>query len=186
MFLDGPSDSHLRMVTPDWVFALMLKGQPQKTPWMDTYRSSAEAIAEAAAANPLFEGSDGDAKTAAVMVGVAIPESALRPDAVGDQGTSYCLFQVNRSNFRGLGVTEEQMRTDVRVCASAGLRMMHMSFRVCRHQPLKYRLSWYAAGRDGCAPNSASERRVGLGMRLFEQVPPPRSEWEAAALAIRP
>lgn len=171
------------MVSAEWVLLLMLKGQPAPVPWRSTYEGTAEAIARASDASPLFEGEHGPAKTAAVLVATAIAESALKPDAVGDNGTSFCLLQVNQSNFASLGVTRARVQEDVGTCVSAALRLMHGSFRVCRGRPLLERLGHYASGGPTCGGLAASRSRMGRALQLFERHPPP-SDWEAAALAI--
>lgn len=180
-------------VDPAWVLALMLKAEPSaaSSPWRATYEATADAFARAASARPLFDGPRGAEKTAALLVSTAWFESGFRQDAEGDfvrgAPTSFCALQVNASNFRALGVTREALTRDeldaegrvarraIDVCADAGLRMMRVSFGVCRGKPLERRMDHYARGGDGCLPPPHDEgtHRVKKALWLFERVPAP-------------
>lgn len=71
------------MVDSSWVLALMLILQPE-APWKSTYQSSAEAIASAAQKHSVFDGPDGEARTAAWLVSLAYFEGSFKQDAAGD------------------------------------------------------------------------------------------------------
>lgn len=184
------------MVDPAWILSLMIAVQPV-APWRATYERTAAAIARQASASPVFDGSDGDSRSAAVLVGISRYESGFRIDAGGDcdatdpktglcakghekTASSLGLFQINRTNFYDLGVTAAEMTSDPDIQARAALRMVKSSFRNCRHLPLPDRLSWYAAGRKACTADggawgvSESRTRMRLALRLFAERPPPQ------------
>lgn len=179
------------MVDPTFVLAMMLKAQPA-APWRASYERTAVAIARASSARPLFAGADGAERTAALVVSVAWFESRFQPDAEGDrpclerdargecsrrgEPQSFCALQVGRSNLAWLGVTRERLLEDVDACVDVGLRMMHLSFRVCRAEPLEHRLAHYAAGGYRCPlSNEDASRKSGHRMAkaiwLFQNTP---------------
>ena len=178
------------MIPVEWVLDLMMKVQSAH-PYRSTYEQTSASIARHASMRPLFSGAYGDAKTAALLVSVGRFESELQPDAEGDctkdgvnvkctvSGAiphSFCLLQVNESNFKGFGITREMIQTDIDVCVATGLSMMHSSFAVCRALPLEDRLRWYAGGGSGCPTGedamNKSRHRIAKGMWLFKASPP--------------
>lgn len=171
------------MVDAGWVLSLMIDAQPT-APWRDTYESTANAIARAASANPLPFASDREERTAALLVSVAWFESAFKQDAEGDfvrvgsirRPTSFCLLQVSASNFRALKVTRDEVQSSVDRCVDAGLRMMHVSWAVCRGEPLERRLAHYAGGGYSCPTNEDARRksghRVAKALWLYRHRPP--------------
>ncbi len=173
------------MVDPAWVLQLMLVVQP-RAPWLETYPETAAAIAAASEEEPLFSGKKGAEKTAALLVSVAWFEGAFRPDAEGDhragKPTSFCAMQVNQSNFAALGTTREELLRNVRACVRAGLRMMRISFGVCRRETLEHRLDHYASGGEGCRRPARDEgaHRVRKALWLFSKHPPPEPREEAS------
>ena len=178
------------MVTASWVLSLMMHAQSMH-PYRATYERTSEAIAKHASERPLFSGQHGDAKTAALIVAVAQYESSFQPDAEGDctkggkkakcttPGAiphSFCLLQVNESNFKTFGITREDIQTDIDVCVRTALSIMHQSFTICRALTLEDRLRFYAGGGNGCPTNEdaaiKSRQRMLRGMWLFKAVPP--------------
>jgi hypothetical protein len=132
-------------------------------------------------------------KTGALYVSTSWFESRHNPKAEGD-GTclewsesadkagkarclrrgpahSFCLGQINDSNFPGLGITKEAILGDVRVCVKAMNTLMRKSLKVCAAEPIEFGLSWYAAGGDGCRPNKESQHRVNKAKWLFSNKP---------------
>jgi hypothetical protein len=96
--------------------------EAKETP--DEARERYEAISEAIqhvvydpAETPLFKGSDGRARTAAVIESTMWHESAFRKDVdlglgkhgVGDSGTSWCLMQVQVGHMKKNGHTEHRI-----------------------------------------------------------------------------
>lgn len=107
---------------------------------------------------------------------------------------SFCLGQINSSNFSWLGVTEETLlegekngdgsvkRTGTEVCVAAMHTMMKRSLQICASRPLEDRLGWYAAGGDGCVRGfQASGNRVRKAQWLFNNIPLPEQAPDAAA-----
>ena len=145
-----------------WILALMLSIQPAiTTPWSASFPATADAIARAAVAEPLFAGESGPARTAALLVSVGWFESRFRVDAVGDHGHSHGLFQASRVPIADI---DEQTRQ--------ALGMMRTSFRVCAGRQTADWLSWYASGGATCTNVGgliASRHRVGLAMRLWKE-----------------
>jgi hypothetical protein len=129
---------------------------------------------------PLFDGPDGRAQTAVLMLSVASFESSFRKtvdDGVGrgDHGLSYCLMQIHV----GDGVTREgwsghQLVEDRKLCFRAALHILRASFTVCKALPVDDRLSAYASGR--CfSEATVSRSRIGRARRWWESHAPPPS-----------
>lgn len=176
------------MVDVDWVLALMLRAEPAaaSSPWRSTYKKTAAAFARAATARPLFSGADGADRTAALLVSVAWFESRFQQNAEGDheivngkkdlsKPNSFCAMQIGKSNFAGLGVTAEALLSDIDLCVDTGLRLMHVSFGVCRAAPLEHRLDHYATGGEGCRvpPHDEGGNRIRKAQWLFKNVAHP-------------
>ena len=152
-----------------WAASVMRRLEPA-APWTSTYESSARVLVQTAIERPLYPGvADGVKRTISVLLGLAYYESNFLADAEGDCITasgklvpsvsgrckdstphSYCMFQLNKSNFRTLGTSREEVQTDLAVCAKNALRMIHASFAICHARPLDDRLANYAAGGEGC------------------------------------
>jgi len=177
-------------VTDAYVLSLMLAGQPRENiAWGDTYETTAAAIARGVKANPLFAGIDGEERTAAVLVSLGIFEGALKPNAQGDcdrtnpvtgmcvpgsKPHSFCMFQINESNFNALSVTKDEILTDMNVCVGAALRMAKASFQACSAFPILDRLNQYATGGRRCVAKVSSDKgvhRMRKALWLFEHVP---------------
>ena len=159
-----------------WILLLMIGLQPS-APWADTYATTANAIAKAAEAEPLFAGEDGPARTAALLVAVAKFESNFKPGALGDKSTSVGLWQINQSNFAGLGITKAELLADRDLEVRAALSMMRASFKVCAARKAEDWLGHFASGGATCTNVGgliASRHRVGLAIRLFRDHPPTR------------
>ena len=123
------------------------------------------AIAERVDAEaPLFSDDADRRKTASYLAAIAYRESALRLDAVGDKGTSYCAFQLHRSS----GGTRA-MLTDARACVGHAFGMLRTSMRACPAHPLAI----YAEGPRGCSSPRAqriSRDRLAIAARLRARV----------------
>jgi hypothetical protein len=157
-----------------WVWYMMLQLQPATvTPWAETYESTAKVFAEEATLLPLFSGSDGARRTAALFLSVAWFEGKFNPQAKGDckngKCESLCMFQIGRSNVAGLKVTEEQLLSDVRVCTQAARKMMQISFGVCRGRPKLDILGHYASGGATCGGLRESRHRMQKAEWIFNQ-----------------
>lgn len=139
----------------------MLALQPV-APWRATYRDTAVAIDTQAHASPLYDDADGVARTAALLVATAWFESRFDPQAVDDEGSTFCLGQVDP---RGLFATPQALLHDVPLCVGSMLRLMHESVRVCalRGRAADERLGQYTGGGGACNRGLRESR---LRMRL--------------------
>ena len=175
-------------VTQAFVLSMMILAAPAAK-HRDTFERTAEAIAKASNASPVIDGEHGSEKTAALIVALGEFESGLRPSAAGDcekaktksdgtcaeggHPTSFCMLQINQSNFAGLGVTKDELLTSIDACVATGLRMMRASFRICGKLPFEDRLRWYTAGADNCPGDenkdaaNKSRHRVRRAMWLY-------------------
>lgn len=171
---------------------------------MARYRDIAEDIVEVVY-NPetksLFGGKWGRARTATVILGIMLHESAFFRNvdygvgkyARGDKGNSWCLMQMNVGKGRPWsraggynvkhdrpwrmgdkaedltdGASGPEMVEDRRKCITEGLRLIRISFRTCRANPLKERLNVYASGN--CKYGSQGSRvRMSTAIKFFEQ-----------------
>lgn len=164
-----------------WVLLAMLRVQPT-APWIDTYPSTAEAIATAATDEPLFQGEDGAKKTAAILTSVAWYEGTFKQNAEGDhikladgrkgRPRSFCTMQIHETNFRYLGVTKDQVQEDIGVCIRSALRLMRISFTLCKQKGFEHLLDQYTTGTGGCRAPKKNEgvHRMRKGMWLFNNV----------------
>jgi hypothetical protein len=123
------------------------------------------AIARTAESNkPLFESDADRRRTAALLVAVAFRESSLTANVIGDNGKSFCAFQIHSSS----GGTKDLLE-DVDACVRAGFTLLRTSLRVCPSFPI----AWYASGPLGCT-NARAQRisrdRMNLAAYLFGQV----------------
>ena len=138
-----------------------------EVPWADTYETTAEKIAEASAANPLL----GDAlHTAATMVVMGWFESRHRPDAVGDHGTSFGMWQAKTSTVAQVGCTKDDL-FDPGKSAECTLKLLHVSFSACSRHPLNERLAQYAYGLDCDHRLGLSRSRMSVVARLVKKLP---------------
>lgn len=137
-----------------WVITTMLTLQPAYDPkscwwgvhWTDTYETTAEQFVQAAINNPLQSKKDGPDVifTIALMMEWASKESRFKPDAVGDGGHSYGIFQVNPYTA---GKPPEVLLTPS-LAAPVALDLFHFSFKACKDRPVSERMAQYAWGRD--------------------------------------
>lgn len=170
-----------------WALAAMIAKQPKNlTPWADTYEDTAEAFVTVAEESPLHKAeNDGVRRTVADFVSVAWFEGRFDPKAKGDckkktpdgkcadltTAQSFCTFQIGKSNFNHLKVTEEALLSDTLTCTRAASKMMKISASVCRGRPADEWLSQYAAGGGTCtAGQRESRHRVNLAAWLLANI----------------
>jgi hypothetical protein len=136
-----------------WVIASMFTLQPAYekkhcwwgVPWSDTYADSAETIVQAAIDRPLTGKKGPDVVfTIALLVEWASKESRFRPDAIGDGGHSYGLWQINTGTAR----QSKEVLLAPPSAAPVALDLFHFSFHACKAHPLEERMAQYAWGRD--------------------------------------
>jgi hypothetical protein len=164
-----------------WIYRVMLILQPANvTPWADTYETTATVFANEAIRLPLFPGSQGIERTAAVFTSVAWYEGRFDPKAKGDckekkngkcvsPPQSVCMFQIGISNLAGLHTTQDELLSDVSKCTQAARTMMQISFGVCRALPHEDLLGHYASGGSTCGGLRESRHRMKTAIWIFEQ-----------------
>ena len=156
-----------------WTLGMMTSMQPaQVTPWADTFEASATTIVDVATEAPLFAGEAGTRKTIALLVSLGWFEGRFDPKAKGDcekkdkdgkcisPPQSLCMFQIGRSNLASLGVTEGQLLSDFGLCARTAVRMVKISFGVCRGRDELELLGHYASGGNTCGGLKESRHRM--------------------------
>ena len=175
---DRSGDDRERVELAGWALATMWKLVPQKAPWSDTFASSAVTLTDVALDvakhDPLFPRSktklDSARRTLALLLAIGYFESTFKPNAEGDCFTktgersvsvsgkckdgssarSVCMFQLGTSNLGDLGVTTQAIQNDLRLCAESAIKMIRISFGVCRGRPDDDGLAHYAAGGTSC------------------------------------
>jgi len=164
-----------------WVWRMMLMLQPASiTPWVETYEATAIAFVDEATRLPLFSGSTAIEQTVSTFLSVAWYEGRFDPKAKGDckerqngkcisQPQSLCMFQIGRSNLNYLGITEEQILTDIRICTHAARTMMKTSFAVCKGFSNIELLGHYASGGSTCGGLKESRNRMRKAEWIFGQ-----------------
>lgn len=120
------------------------------------------------AERPLFKNDSSRLRTAALVVAVAFRESTFVADAVGDEGRSFCAFQIHTSSGGSPALLK-----DVDACVQRGVSMLRTSMRICPEHPI----AWYARGPRGCNMPKAqriSRDRVALAKRVLRAVTEPK------------
>jgi len=147
-----------------WILSLMLILQP-KAPWAETYNQTAQAISDASESEPLFKGENGKEKTAVLLISLAWFESRFDPNAIGDKGKSYGLYQQ-----QGMGEL-----SDPKVATMVAIQQIKISFRVCINKPLDERLGWYTNGGPDCEKDKTkAKHRMLKAFWLLKTYPNPR------------
>ncbi|APR88518.1 hypothetical protein A7982_13867 [Minicystis rosea] len=157
------------------------------------YRSIAEdlqAVAYDPAERPLFAGKRGRARTAALLLALALKESGLAPDtdrgpcyrgrdgrnARCDSGRSACMLQIRvGKGTTPEGWTKEDLFADRRKCFRAGLHLARRSVGACSQDGPDFILNAYASGVCGLG-HQQSRERVALAERLFVRQPVPADD----------
>ncbi len=166
-------------MTP-WILSLMLAAIPparQAPELEDLARARYEAIAADVAeaveeAPPLFRGKHGRHRTAALLLAVALHESAFRLEvdtgaSRGDAGRSCTLWQFNF----GKGELCDALLADRKLAARKAIELIRRSQKACRG-PVEDMLRVYASG--SCKKGERESRvRVETAQRWFAARPPP-------------
>ena len=112
-----------------------------------SYGEISEAIARASTEDPLFPHvAEGSEMTAAILVAVAWHESRFTRDAVGDQGKSFGLYQIQPPSGR----VNSKMLTVAREATFIAIGLIRDSIQHCLSKGRDWReaLAWYAASSD--------------------------------------
>ena len=142
-------------------------------PYADTFPATAAAIDKVAHEAPLYDGEDAVVETAVDLVALAYYESRFDPKAVDKKKTSYGLTQIDGSNLKSLGLTKEEL-FDPETNLRAALKLMRISYRLCRYRPHDERLANYASGGPTCSVPEGlveSRRRLKLAAALLRKHP---------------
>jgi hypothetical protein len=110
---------------------------------------------------PLFKNDEDRVRTVALLVAIAFRESSLQHDAVGDSGRSLCAYQIHGG--------EPGLLDDTNSCVRTGERMLRVSIRMDRDEPVAF----YARGPrfKSDEARSLSRDRVRLSQRLLKEIP---------------
>src|SRR5580692_4684109 len=172
-----------------WCLTIMTFLVP-RAPWTDSFPRGAEAFVTAAERDPLFKGPHGVERTIDYELSVAWFESKYDPSAKGDRGASLGLFQVTTGTakpYQGQAhatralwgdtfdpwapVAEELLEPEA--AAPIAIRLMRVSFWICRGRPKDEALGWYAAGGLGCRGVRESRHRVNKALWIARTYPAP-------------
>jgi len=153
-----------------WILSVLFALEPA-APWTSTYVETAEAIADASVADPLFADDEAGYKTAAALISLGWFEGRLDPKAVGDHGRARGLFQVHAGPYSPEAAARDYL-DDVGTQARVAVRMLHDSQRACRSLGEAQRWAWYASGSCGRGRVAASHRYL-FAQRLLREHPPP-------------
>jgi len=151
------------VTTLEFVLAAMLLLAPSR----DHAALGGVIAARVDAERPLFVDDADKRRTASLMVAIAFRESSLANGAIGDQGRSFCAYQINQ----GSGGTRA-LTYDIPLCVAAGFAMLRASMRACPSFPVAV----YAVGPAGCSSQAGqriSRDRMWLAARLVRDVKPP-------------
>lgn len=176
---------HTQLVS--WCLALLNMLVPVAS-WTDEYPREAESFVTSAERDPLFKGKRGVEETVDYLVSVAWFESHFKPSAKGDAGASLGLLQIApgtaqpylgqvRAKRAAFGDIFDPWNTvrddlfDVEASPSIAIKLMRVSFGICRDRPREDRLGWYAAGGAGCRGLVESRHRVAKAQWLAQAYP---------------
>jgi len=133
----------------------MLYGLEPMGPHVPNYGEISEAIATAATEDPLFPGrEDGSELTAAILVALAWHESRFHPNAVGDNGRSFGLFQIQPPTSQ----TKAELLLLPRTASYIAIDLIRKSFIACQKRTWSEALSWYVAS-NGCPTHPVIVRK---------------------------
>lgn len=182
-----------------WALAFMMTVAPPG-PWrgeprdetVARYKQIAEdavAVAYDPTSEALFGGTDGRARTAALMLAVAFHESGFRrdvdlgigPRARGDSGQSWCLMQIMVGGGRTIeGWTGHDLVHNRRHCFASGLGAIRRSFIACRNNSRYELLNAYTSG--SCSRGASQSRdRMTSAFQWVARHPVPHTDEEGAA-----
>jgi len=173
-----------------WAVAAMTTMQPVAvTPWASTYQDSATTMVTVAEETPLWPGPDATQRTVATLISLGWYEGRFDQKAKGDgvclkmgpnnkclekgPPQSFCMFQVGRSNFKFLGVTEETILGDFERCTRSAVKLIQISKNVCKGRPDFELLGHYASGGDTCGGIRESTHRMNKAKWVFANVKTP-------------
>ncbi len=142
-------------------------------PFVPQYGELSEAIAQASNEDPLFpEDEHGCRKTAAILIAVAWYESRFQPNAVGNQGKSFGLYQIRPVE----GVPSNAV-TNPRSASFVVIDQIRTSFEACKNQPYGERLLCYVSSNGPASTKQEAVKksydRLLMAMRIWPMLIPP-------------
>ncbi len=159
------------VVTESEVIAMLYKFHASHDAIIN-YGEVAAAIAKASSEDSLFPGKeDGSKLTAAILVSLAWHESRFRKDAVGDQGRSFGLYQIQPPTAR----VKSTLLTRPRDASFIAIDLIRSSIRHCIQEKRHWSeaLAWYAAsspyGSRLPVVVQKSKSRMALAAKLYEE-----------------
>lgn len=138
--------------------------------WMDTLVPNADhrrlataTVTTVMTESPLYRGDESRIRTAALLTAIQFRESSFRPDAVGDNGRSFCSMQIHSSIGGSPALLEDPER-----CIRVGLQFIRQSISIDRDHPLAF----YARGPrfKSIEAQRLSNDRVAIARRLLDSI----------------
>lgn len=127
----------------------------------------ATAIATASSHDPLFpHRKDGCERTAAILVAIAWHESHFHPNAVGDNGASLGMYQIQPPTVQ----LDGKLLLLPRTASYIAIDLIRRSFQKCEGRAWDERLVWYAASGHVCTTNRVIVEQSRTRMRTAEKV----------------
>ncbi len=113
----------------------------------------------------LFDGADGKAKTAALLLTISFFESGWKADALGDAGKSCGVMQTQNPSKWIEGATCAKVLADRKLGFRVGLAVLRHSKATCAAgSPAKVWLGLYASGTCGMAQAAVKRRCAPAGV----------------------
>lgn len=159
-------------ITSALVMSALYKLEPN-SPHVPQYAEISEAITEASNQDPLFpQDKDGCRKTAAILISIAWFESRFHTNAVGDNGKSFGLFQIQPPTAQ----VKSNILLNPRTASFVAVDLVRKSFQACEKRPYEERLSWYVSS-SGCPSHpiivKKSLDRMLMSNRILPMLAPP-------------
>ena len=102
----------------------------------------------------------------AVWYPIALAESNLNPDALGDNGASIGIFQINRVSGQGIGYTADQLRDPI-TNADVAARAIAPAYNAVKDSASEYDLAAEVARRSGHPGGSITNPFNALDPRIL-------------------
>jgi hypothetical protein len=162
----GITVASMKLVTTAWVIGIMYELQPS-APWVHSYAETADAIASASNSDPLFKDDDGAVKTASILIALALHESHFQPNAIGDHGKSFGLFQIQPPTAH----VDASLLLLPRNAALIAIDLIRTSMqKMCANRPYAERLAWYAAGGPVCSTHHKATEASSTVLHIAKKI----------------
>jgi len=156
-----------RAVAEPAIMAMLYFLEPSG-PHVPKYAEIANSIERASNHDPLFpDHVAGSEATASILTAIAFMESRFHTNAVGDNGRSFGLYQIQPPTAK----TDASLLLLPVNASLIATGLIHQSFEQCKHLPWTHRLSWYVASAGCRSPHPVivkkSMERLLLAQQLF-------------------